>query len=114
MSVHNGSNTRQRWSAQLTEQLVNVSCNPIEVIIGVHLAKMRRPDVARLKRMQFHFVHARTATPRLEKKISVCVRLGVAQGQRPHVSGCRVRLIDGSPVANANVTPPKPPFAFSF
>src|SRR2546422_589133 len=94
MSVHDGSNTRQWRSAQFGEQFVDISRNPIEVIIGIHLAKMRRPDISRLKRMQFHFVHARTATPRLEKEISVWVGLGVAQRQRPHLSGCWVRLID--------------------
>src|SRR5262249_575286 len=52
--VHHRDDRRQRWRAQLREQLVNMVRNAVDMIVGVDLSEARGTDVTILKFMPLH------------------------------------------------------------
>src|SRR5882672_8457106 len=87
MRIHHGNHARQRRRTKLNDQLLNVLRDAINVVVGVHFTEAGGPDVAVLKVVKIDLVYTRAAAPMTEDKISIAIRLRVAQRHGPNVAG---------------------------
>src|SRR5258708_7090215 len=103
MCIDNGDDLRQWRCLQFSQKSVHVPRNPVKVIVGVDLSKMRRLDVppAEVWRCHGDLIHSSPTAARLEIEIALRVRFRVADGNGPDPSA-RARDIDPAAIAHTD------------